>query len=1125
MKTLAWLAACCASMELAFGGSDVDLTHAPLAFEPQAGQASAQFDFVARGPRYSLGLSAGGASICAAAARLDMRLVGADEGATAEGEERSVGKMSYFLGSDRSRWLSGVPTFSRVRYRTCWPGVDVVYHGCGGALEYDFELEPGTDPRSIRIAFDGVREARVAVDGSLELSTATGTMRQPPPLVSQGGCEIEGSWRLEEDGTATFELQGYDPARAAVIDPVIEWTALVGGAGEDVARAVTRDSAGNIVIAGYTDSAAFPSLGGSFGNKGAGTDAFVMVLDPSGYEHLYTAFFGGLGADRAHAVALDPHNDQLVYLAGTTYSADFPVVALPGHVPFQANRLGASDAFLLKLDLDLDQLAFSTYLGGTSEDDGLGLAVDYFSQPCVVGQTFSSDFPVLAALQFDFGGSVDGFATKIDTNGDSLVWSTYMGGAGEDRFNAIAIDGADNHYLVGGTWVGDPGFEDAIVQHVNPDGTWGVQKLLSGSSSEEVTAVALDEYGVVYVGGWTKSDDFPLLHATQSTRGGNEDGFLTVLQPIALGDLFSTFFGGSGTDEIRGIDAVSDQAFVVGSTDSDDLPTVDAVSNRLGGPQDGFVARIYTALGFEDVSYATYFPGGDSEELYGVACDGADVVVVGQVRSEWSYPDVLATVTHGTLGTSFDTSALVAWIDPDSLPGIGVAEFAISTDQATDGEVFEFFVHRHDGNLYPGAVNYLFVQNGATVPGLGGQLYFQYGEQFTSGGIDLGPGGVPSGDFELRLVQAPDGASIGSRNVLHVGVGEPTGGGGGGGGGGSGGDSGCPFSSAAAHTSLEPGLDDLRGFRDEWLVPNALGRELVRAYYASGPGVVRWLRAHPEWMPIARATTALAIGFARHPPDVRARGTDLRGVAERPSAPRGKTDVVARLRVRDHRRPPMGARIIDTVLFDLDGTLIDSIELIRQSYEHTLRRHGREPEHDFWLSGLGRPLKWQFAQFTEDEREIEAMIATYRSFNLAHHDRMVQPFSGVREALETLVARGVKLGIVTSKLRSGADRGLSHCGFEAGWFGAIVGADDVSAHKPDPAPVLRALEMLASVPRRAVMVGDSPHDLASGRSAGTATAAVAWGPFSRELLLATRPDHWLETPAQIAELVPQGKTT
>ena len=207
-----------------------------------------------------------------------------------------------------------------------------------------------------------------------------------------------------------------------------------------------------------------------------------------------------------------------------------------------------------------------------------------------------------------------------------------------------------------------------------------------------------------------------------------------------------------------------------------------------------------------------------------------------------------------------------------------------------------------------------------------------------------------------------------------------------------------------------------------------------------------------------------------------------------------------------------------TFLFDLDGTLIDSIELILRSYRHTLRTHrGVEPPDELWLKGLGTPIRVQLRQWSEDAGEIEAMAQTYTTYNLAHHDALVRPYDGIVAAVTRLKQRGKQLGLVTSKSRSGAQRGLRVSGIETA-FEVIVGADEVTNPKPHPEPVLLALDRLGTKANDAVFVGDSRHDIECGQAAGVATAAALWGPFDRAHLEDLNPDYWLETPEDVEDL-------
>ena len=207
-----------------------------------------------------------------------------------------------------------------------------------------------------------------------------------------------------------------------------------------------------------------------------------------------------------------------------------------------------------------------------------------------------------------------------------------------------------------------------------------------------------------------------------------------------------------------------------------------------------------------------------------------------------------------------------------------------------------------------------------------------------------------------------------------------------------------------------------------------------------------------------------------------------------------------------------------TYLFDLDGTLIDSIELIMSSFRHTMLTHrGAVPDDDDWRAGFGRPLRPQLARYARDADEVAGMVATYRAHNLEHHDRLVKPYAGIHGVVAELRARGARLGIVTSKNRTAAEQGLRHCALD-GSFELLVTSDDVTEHKPHPAPVLAALARLEARPAETVFIGDSPHDCAAGRAAGVSTAAALWGPFSRASLDPHQPDYWLERPEGILGL-------
>jgi len=207
------------------------------------------------------------------------------------------------------------------------------------------------------------------------------------------------------------------------------------------------------------------------------------------------------------------------------------------------------------------------------------------------------------------------------------------------------------------------------------------------------------------------------------------------------------------------------------------------------------------------------------------------------------------------------------------------------------------------------------------------------------------------------------------------------------------------------------------------------------------------------------------------------------------------------------------------VLFDLDGTLVDSIGLLVESMEHAFDGRSRRPPVDEWIAAIGTPLDAMLGAWADDDDDLTLLRARYREFQVAHHDARTTAYPGVVETVRALHAAGHPLAVVTSKMEAGARRSLKLIGVEE-CFTAVVGIDHTVKHKPEPEPVWHALSLLGGVSvQRALFVGDSTHDMKAGNAAGVVTAAALWGPFSRAQLEPARPQHWLTEMKEVEPLV------
>jgi len=207
------------------------------------------------------------------------------------------------------------------------------------------------------------------------------------------------------------------------------------------------------------------------------------------------------------------------------------------------------------------------------------------------------------------------------------------------------------------------------------------------------------------------------------------------------------------------------------------------------------------------------------------------------------------------------------------------------------------------------------------------------------------------------------------------------------------------------------------------------------------------------------------------------------------------------------------------ILFDLDGTLVDTIELLLSSVRHAFRhRTERVPTRAEWVAGIGTPLAVQLRPYAANDDELAELVAGYRAYQLEHHDRLTSCYDGVLDTVVALRERGHPTAVVTSKADAIARRTLAHVGL-APYMDTVVGCDACSRHKPDPEPGFLALARLGYDPGEAIFVGDSPHDMGSGRAAGVTTVAALWGPFTREMLAPSAPDHYLERITDLPALV------
>jgi len=464
----------------------------PASFEANAGQVDRAVEFLSRGAGSTLFLTRGEAVVTlGGAGRPDgavvrMRLAGRARRPRGVGLAPQVTRSNYLLGNDPRRWHTGIANYSQVRYPEVYSGIDLLYHGSRRQLELDFVVAPGADPGRIRLAFAGtpaIGAVEVGGQGELILRTAHGKLVQPAPVVYQERqgdrprASIAGRYVLvaapaarrggEPAGVEVgFAVGPYDRSRTLVIDPVQVYSTFLGGNLDDEGNGIAVDGAGNAYVTGQTFSTTFPGVGaGSIQPaNGGNVDVFVTKINAAGTAIVYSTFLGGTGDELGFAIAVDGSGNA--HVAGaTSLSTTFPGITAGSLQP--ANG-GGFDAFVTKINAAGTAVVYSTFLGGSGDDYGNGIAVDAAGNAFVTGSTASTNFPGVtgSSIQPAYGGdSTDGFVTEIDPAGAAIVFSTYLGGSGRDVANGIALNAVGDVYVTGTTQsAAFPGVSGSSIQ-------------------------------------------------------------------------------------------------------------------------------------------------------------------------------------------------------------------------------------------------------------------------------------------------------------------------------------------------------------------------------------------------------------------------------------------------------------------------------------------------------------------------------------------------------------------------------------------------------------------------------------------------------------------------------------
>ena len=647
----------------------------PLAFTENRGQVHANILYYARTPAYSIGVTKQSLIFKDGS---QLHFLGTSDDVSIEAAGRSASKANFFTGNDPNKWITGVNTYPAILYRGIYKGIDLKIYGNDRNIEYDWIVKPSADPTQIRFLYKNVKETTLDSEGNLSIETASNRLLHRRPVAYQifdnKKITIEATFKKLKRNLFGFDIKDYNPELELIIDPLItRFATYLGGTGDtDRAYGLIVDDDGLIIVYGGTNSYDFPTASPLQKDKSSGEDCFICKIDPENSRLIFSTFLGGRYEDKAHCGVIGP--DGSIYITGVTYAPDFPTKN-----PFQASNRGDADAFVLKVSSSGDQLLYSSYLGGSYYDSGKGIKVDEDENIYVTGLAWMN-FPLKNHAK-SYAGGGDAFVSKLAPGGQSLVYSTYVGGSTYDTGTDLIIgdDGSvvvtgftrsANFPTVNGWQTVFGGERDSLLIRLSADGgTLLFSTLIGGNGDDHFPVMQKGTDGYYYLAGSSSSTNFPVKNAWQNSNKGEYDAIMACVDMTKLEVIFATYLGGSARELGREIClAANGRLILVGETSSFDFPTKNATQEPMAGGTDIFISQFSPQA--DTLEYSTYLGGTSLDWIY---YNGAEVDKEGNLvlagHSQSTDMEVMNPVQGANRG-GFDV--YVAKLTMDEAPSVEI---------------------------------------------------------------------------------------------------------------------------------------------------------------------------------------------------------------------------------------------------------------------------------------------------------------------------------------------------------------------------------------------------------------------------------------------------------------------